>query len=555
MIAVGGWPLALSAKPANGQRQTATSRNRRILLLTGLTIIIVALSVGSVRLDSATSDEPAYIAAGMIKVTAGRLDFFRDQPPLMNSISALPLVIAGYRMPPVWQIGGNHWAIGKTFLYRAGYDGHRALLLARLPTIALFAALAFAVYLFVLRHTSNEWSALGAFVLTGFCPNLMAHGRLATVDMALSLFTFVAAALFISMVERPRYATAIGVGLATAAAALSKTSGNILAPWFVLVLLIALAMGRVPEKKRLAICVGLALVSAFVFLEVFILAEGSEEYIRGNFAELPRLAVPFAEYLANLEAIRGWYSQGHDKPQFLLGEFSKRGWWYYYPVAIALKTTIPALLLIAGSFVFFRKSFAVIALFTFVALFLLVAAKGELALGIRYVLPIYPFLYAACAIQWSDARVARRLLTLPALLLVWHIAENAISYPRYLSYFNQSIGSGKNADRFLIDSNLDWGQDLRRLGLWCRANGITEIPIHYFGGGDPATDLAGVRPLGGYGPGSRPLPKGWFALSRHLYRVSFSRDVSRMNYDDYLRQSRAHYVTTVGGSINVYRIQ
>jgi 4-amino-4-deoxy-L-arabinose transferase-like glycosyltransferase len=533
----------------------SASRNRRILLLAALTIIIVALSVGSVRLDSATSDEPAYIAAGMIKVTAGRLDFFRDQPPLMNSITALPLVIAGYRMPPVWQIGGNHWAIGKTFLYRAGYDGHGVLLLARLPTIALFVGLAFAVYFFVLRHTGSEWSALGAFVLTGFCPNLMAHGRLATVDMALSLFTFIAAALFIAMVERPHFVTAIGVGVATAAAALSKTSGNILAPYFVLVLLIALVMGRIGDKKRLAICAGLALVAAFVFLEVLILAEGSDAYIRGNFPELPRLAVPFAEYLANLEAIRGWYSQGHDKPQFLLGEFSRRGWWYYYPVALALKTTIPALLLIAGSFVFFRKSFPVIALLAFVALFLLVAARGELALGIRYVLPIYPFLYAASAIQWSDARVARRLLILPALLLTWHIAENAIAYPGYLSYFNQSIGSHRNADRFLVDSNLDWGQDLRRLGLWCRENGVKELPLHYFGGGDPVYDLAGVRPIGGYGPGGRPLPKGWFALSRHLYRVSFSRDVSRMNYDDYLRQSRAQLVTTVGGSINVYRIQ
>ena len=537
---------------------------RRTTFLAALTIVVVALSVGSVRLDSATSDEPAYIAAGMIKVTEGRLDFFRDQPPLMNSVSALPLVIAGYRMPPVWAIGGNHWGIGKTFLYRAGYDGHRALLLARLPTIALFVGLAFAVYFFVLRHTANEWAALGAFILTGFCPNLMAHGRLATVDIALSLFTFVAATLFISMIERPRYLTAIGVGLASGAAVLSKTSGNILGPYFLLVLVIALLMRRVTDKKRVAICVGLALVTSFVFLEVLILAEGSEAYVRANFPDMPRVAVPLAEYLANLEAIRGWYTQGHDKPQFLLGEFSKTGWWYYYPVAFALKTTIPALLLIAGSFFLFRKWFPVIALLTFVALFLLIAARGELALGIRYVLPIYPFLYAAAGVlcggrlqpagepRRADAR--RHTEALFAILLSWHVAENAIAYPSYLSYFNEFIGSRRSADRFLIDSNLDWGQDLRRLGVWCRENNVNAIALQYFGGGDPAHDLGGVRPIGGYGPGGRSLPAGWFALSRHLYRVSFSRDVSRMNYDDYLRQSRAEYVTTVGGSINVYRI-
>ncbi|HVS33706.1 MAG TPA: hypothetical protein VMS98_19885 [Thermoanaerobaculia bacterium] len=71
-----------------------------IAALSLLSITVAALSIGSVRLDSATSDEPAYIAAGMIKLTAGRLDFFRDQPPLMNSISAAPLVAAGYEMPP-----------------------------------------------------------------------------------------------------------------------------------------------------------------------------------------------------------------------------------------------------------------------------------------------------------------------------------------------------------------------------------------------------------------------------------------------------------------------
>jgi hypothetical protein len=139
------------------------------------------------------------------------------------------------------------------------------------------------------------------------------------------------------------------------------------------------------------------------------------------------------------------------------------------------------------------------------------------------------------------------------VLLALHLAENLRAYPSYLSYFNQFIGSHRNADRFLIDSNLDWGQDLRRLNEWATANSVDALAIHYFGGGIPEYDLE-ARVIGGYGPGRDPLPKGWFALSRHMYRVSFNPKISRMNYDDYLAQSGAQYVTTVGGSINVYRI-
>ncbi len=100
----------LKKPPPRVRRPVAVS------LLLAITLAVAALSVGSVRLDSATSDEPAYIAAGMIKLLHGRLDFFRDQPPLMNSITAAPLAIAGYRIAPGWRDGDNHWSVGKKFL-------------------------------------------------------------------------------------------------------------------------------------------------------------------------------------------------------------------------------------------------------------------------------------------------------------------------------------------------------------------------------------------------------------------------------------------------------
>ena len=146
-------------------------------------------------------------------------------------------------------------------------------------------------------------------------------------------------------------------------------------------------------------------------------------------------------------------------------------------------------------------------------------------------------------------------MILVGVLLLWHIGENLATYPSYIAYFNELIGSRANADEFLIDSNLDWGQDLRRLDAWCRENKVSQITVHYFGGGDVDYDIRAARPLVRYGPGPGLLPKGYFALSRHFYRLSFYPPLFGIDYDAYLAASHARYITTIGGSINIYRVE
>ena len=529
------------------------------IALVALVVIVVALSIGSVRLDSATADEPAHIANGVIKLTEGWLNFFREQPPLMNSLSAAPVVLAGYRVQPGWK-GKDHWVVGRRFLYYSGFDAHRILFLARLPTIALFAALCVVMYMFVLRQTGSRAWALFAAALSGFCPNLMAHARLATVDFALTFFAFSAAVLFIALIARPRATTAILLGVMTAAAALSKISGLILGPYFLVLLAIAFVIRRVDDPRRLMKALAIAAAAALVFFEAFMLLETSAAYAREQYPTMPRLVVPFAEYIANVQTIRVWYTRGHTLPQFLLGRFSFDSWPEYYPTAFLLKTTLPAIVLFVMALVvgIRRRSFPFLALLLFVALFFAVAAMGHLALGIRYVLPIYPFLYAATAIALSQPRPEARgprPMILVGVLLLWHIGENLATYPSYIAYFNELIGSRANADKFLIDSNLDWGQDLRRLDAWCRENKVSQITVHYFGGGDVDYDIRAARPLVRYGPGPGLLPKGYFALSRHFYRLSFYPPLFGIDYDAYLAASHARYITTIGGSINIYRVE
>lgn len=507
-----------------------------------LALGVAILAVSSVRLDSATADEGAHIAAGIIKLRHGWLSFFPEQPPLMNVISALPL--GSFRMPETWRrdLGrGGHWRAGHVLLYGSGNDAHRLLFLARLPTIALFLALCFAVYWTVARETNRLWG-LVAFALTGFCPNLLAHGRLATVDLAATAFTFLAFAFFV----RGRGVLA---GLFGMCAILSKTSGGLVVPLLGLVAVWRFHKGR---EWRPAVA---ALLSAVVVLYAVTFLLASPEYLAARYPDTPRLLIPWLQYQQHVDAIRFWYAQGHEHPQFLLGEFSRTGWPHYYFVAFLLKTPLAALILFVMALVAARRARSLVlgASLLFVALFFAISTTSKIALGIRYVLPVYPFVYTAIAVALAKIVTDRRRAIAVGVLVAWHCASSLIAWPSYISYFNELIGSHRNADRFLIDSNLDWGQDLRRLKRWADANGIEGIRIDYFGGGEPAYEFG---PRAERWPAPRPqlLPKGWFAVSRHFYRISFDPSESPVDYDAYLAASKARYVTTVGGSIDVYRV-
>jgi hypothetical protein len=504
-------------------------------LLILLAIMVATLAVGSMWEDSATADEAAHIAAGLLKAREGRLDIYATQAPLMEALIAAPLVVTGHRVPDAWrQYGNRPWVAGHLLLYRASYDAQRILRLARLPAIALFLALCFAVFWFVRDTTGGDPAALAAFALTGFCPTLLAHGRLATVDMGVTFFAFGATVLLLRLLRNPSRGVAVATGIALACALATKVSGALLVPFFLIVIALWFVRKRIlPSALWIA-----ALTSIVAFMAVYLLLARSFD-----------LTLPFRAYLSEVRAVREFYV-ANPLPQFLLGEFSQKGWPHYYLVAIAVKTPLAALALLVLGLVRTRRFEAVVCVI-FVAMFLLVSAFSSLNLGIRHVLPIYPFLYAACAISLSDA--SRNLRIAAGVLVAAHALTAVFAYPSYLSYFNPLIGSPRNADRILIDSNLDWGQDLRRLGRWARANHVELLRVHYFGAGNVEYEL-GNRAVRWPAPRPEPLPPGWFAVSRHFYRLSFLPARSPVDYDTYLRASGARYATTIGGSIDVYRV-
>ena len=186
---------------------------------------------------------------------------------------------------------------------------------------------------------------------------------------------------------------------------------------------------------------------------------------------------------------------------FLNGEYSTTGWVSFFPTAFLIKTTLPLLILLAlGVVVAGRKAVAagthatlarlrpLAPLAALFAIYWATSLTSNLNIGHRHILPTYPVLFIAAG--WLGGFITLRRLFLGALitgLALWHIGVSWSARPNYLAYFNELVGGSKNGSRHLVDSSLDWGQDLPGVKHWLDAHARPDEPVFmsYFGTGDP----------------------------------------------------------------------
>jgi hypothetical protein len=176
---------------------------------------------------------------------------------------------------------------------------------------------------------------------------------------------------------------------------------------------------------------------------------------------------------------------------FLYGDYSRSGWWYYYTVAFLLKTPIAALLSLAAAlFLYCRKIFRndwIAELFLLVpagTIFVFFSASPQ-AIGLRYLLPVYPLLFVFAAGGIASLLSKKIPAIICGLLAVWYIGASLFIYPHFLAYFNEAAGGPGNGYKYLADSNLDWGQDLKGLGRYMREHNIPKVCLSYFGSDTP----------------------------------------------------------------------
>ncbi|MFA6030445.1 MAG: glycosyltransferase family 39 protein [Elusimicrobiota bacterium] len=498
-------------------------------------------------------------------------------------------------------------------------DPDRMLLRARLACSAFWLLLVLFVFLWA-RELHGGAGGVFALALAAFDPNLLAHGALATTDAGAAAFLFGALYFFWRSARRldlPSVAgflacfalsfatkhTAVLLPLLCAAAG----AGRVLSaePWPVgagarafagrgrkaLVLLGLLLAG--------ALCAYAALWAAYGFRFSAMKGPGSEPLpLESVLAPGPSGASAAREEtglravlaVSSLKARAArWASARRLLPEaylygmayadrsagargaFLLGRRSERGWWYYFPAAFLFKTPLLAMLAAAAGLLLLARRPALTFLLGPILVYMAAAMSSHLNIGLRHILPVYPFLHVAAgalAEPWSRWRPALRRPTAAAALALVALSSSvvfappwrpAVVAPHFLSYFNELAGGPRRGWKVLVDSNLDWGQDLGGLGRWLEARGVTEpIGLCYFGMADPRWHrIAHVNLPCGYpfeeqkGFDRAPRP-GYLAVSAtHLQGVYLSPEL-RAEWARFLKDARL--VDVVGGSIFVYRL-
>lgn len=479
------------------------------LLVFGL---FYGLALSNLSQLSPTFDEQGFITRGL-GYLRGENQHMRVGHPLgLNALNSAFLVTdETVQLPtndPSWQLPNFHRP-SELFLWEIGNDVEHVMFLARLPTVWLGVLLVALVGRWARELTKSRSMTLLAMVLAAFDPNLLANGRLATTDFGLTFFAFLAGFLLWRFMKRPSWSRAVWAGIGFGLLQNTKFTAGLFVPLFALVLLLFLIHWfRKPSSKPRLFNWHSPLVMLLVAypLAAFLTLWAAYGFQIGTLPDslptLPQLAgltVPLSHHLEQLLDIGGRLQKS--TPAFLAGHYSDSGWWVYFPIAFLLKTPLPTLILLLGAGLgLLRLAWRRQLTGRWLTLAALLippigyfgfALTTDINLGYRHLLPVLPFFFVFIAVTlfWLGQQTAvwRRYQTSVLLGLAGWLAVGALWLsPHYLAFFNGFAGGPDGGWRYLVDSNLDWGQDLGRLKGWMDENGVAQVWLSYFGEGRPS---------------------------------------------------------------------
>ena len=479
---------------------------------------------------------------------------------------------------------GEKWPLGNKFLYEMGNDLPRMLLCAR-TMIALCGAVGGALVFVWARRLFGPAGGIIALLLFVFSPTMLAHCALVTSDMMTAVLFLAAVGVSWAMMHRINPWTVIGGGVVVGGLLLSKVSGVFIVPMVLIMLIVRLIAGGPLEvtigrrwimtgwMRQLAVLAGAWLVQGVIVVVVIWAAFGLRfEGPNPSRAPVDHFAFDFEDQLIDggfrstvFRRLRAWrvlpdaylygaaYVAKHAEARsaFLGGRYSVTGFRGFFPYAFAVKTTIPLLLLlIAGVIgalmirqvrvgsgesrshdepgVFYRTT----PLWVLFVVYWAVALTSNLNIGHRHILPTYlPLFVLAGAGSWffrlPNRRAAGAWSAVIVALVGWHVVESWQIGPHYLAYFNQAAGGPRNGYHHLVDSSLDWGQDLPGLKSWMdeqRARRAEPVYFAYFGSAQPGYYGIDAIALPSYmsqlHTPLHPLVPGWYCISAtQLQRV------------------------------------
>lgn len=489
-------------------------RSRADLAAIALIVVSVVRIASTWTFFSATVDEPMHVSAGLQLYTQHEYALQPENPPLPRVVLAFAPWVGGMDFDPDRSVDQQ--------LLRVFYSDDRYktnLVLARSGNLVFFALAAVAVWLWARRELGSVGGVI-AMALFTLQPVIVGHAGLATHDIAATAGLAWSLLAFSCWMSEPSWKRAALFGVAFGLAVLCKFS----------------CIGYVP-----AACLAMLIVRAIRERVSWrsVLPSFAVAFVVTSFVIWTGYAFHIGPFLAGIKGLRAIDQGGHFA--FLFGDVRTTGWWWYFPAAVALKSTLASLVL--ALFARRRGTEAIAA----VVAILLVAMPSHLNLGVRYVLPLFaPLAVAGASAAMSVIRVPSRTgradispaVIVVVLLLGWHTVASAIAARDAFPYFNEAAGS--QPWRSLLDSNIDWGQDVLRLKKVVREKKIDRIGIAVMGWHD--WDALGFPPNYAL---QRDVPsQGWIAVSEHI--LGLARGAPWLEGRPYQR---------IGKSIRLYHIQ
>lgn len=506
-----------------------TFRFLKIAGFTALFFIFAAQALYLAKTNSTISDEVAHIGAGYSYLKFNDLRLNPEHPPLVKQIAAIPLLFMDLKFPSETQAWNEaeQWSVGRTFLFTLGNPGDSVIFRARAALLPLALLMALLIF-FWARELCGEGAAFFSLFLFSFFPEMIIHASLVTTDFAAAAFYFGVFYFLYRFVQTGKTHYFLLAGLATGLAFVSKYSTFALLPllygfavvysftknmssvqspakpfplWMMILITIFVVshkksflifsipfvylwltwlLPRVqwlqnPKAKRAAQMIFLLLSVAF--LVVLIVYFEPAAWFRRMRMD------PFKRFF------RGWsifrdHSIGQTHRSYLFGEMSQGGWWYYYLIAMLVKIPVPILVsffLGLAHLIVSKKIFRPgMLLFVLPPLIYWGIASfiNKVNIGVRHILIVYPFLIVTAGAAFEGLGRIRFPKLRPALIGLlggWLVCSSALAFPNYLSYFNGIAPWLGGRENILSDSNLSWGQDVKRLKIWMEENQVPEI--------------------------------------------------------------------------------
>ena len=506
------------------------------LAVAAVLVLHVGLALWSVAGESVTADEILHITGGYFYNRDGDFRLQPENGVLPQRWAALPMWLSGTPSPPLenniyWRTSDAS-VIGHQLFYETGHDHWPALMAARMMMVIFSAGTGLLVFCWA-RALFGTAAGFLALIFFALCPNILAHAALATSDTVAVFFLLAAVGAFWRHLRAPTLASGALSAAVFGLACVAKYSAALLPPMFALLLIwrVASENGSV-ERRRWLVRAPLTILGhgAVTVLIIWAFYDFRYTAFAPDVPPADHFIVPWERVLPVIglqgrvvEFCRTWkvlpeaFLYGYAwviesvqaRAAFLAGDYSTTGWVSFFPLAFLWKTPLALLLAAVGGLgVVLRRwagnrarigrdTYAVAPLLVLFAVYWAFSLTSKLNIGHRHILPTYPVLFILVGgLAAPGVLTGLWRMLVPAVLVLGQVAANVRVAPHYLAYFNVIAGGPEEGYRYLVDSSLDWGQDLPGLKTWLNEHARGEpVFLSYFGTGEPDYYGLGVHRL------------------------------------------------------------